>query len=132
MSEELALACLDPDSPANARTPTFDLGAKDVLDLDNDTIVMLWERQKMWQEECSPSVRTKSTKDLYKLAKEVSEGDDPFPYAALSPLTRFQLQHFTACLLAASPDFKSQFSRLFGGSSSSDSSAATTTTPTQS
>jgi hypothetical protein len=106
MSETLALACLDPESPPNARVSTFDEGAKQVLQLDNDTILLLWEQQRMWQEECSPSVQSKSTKDLFDLAKEVAEGDDPFSYVRLSQRTRWQLQHFTAALLVKSPAFR--------------------------
>jgi len=110
MSETIAIACLDPDSAADARTPTFDGGAAQVLDLDNDTILVLFEQQRLWQEECSPSVRHKSTTDLFKLAKEVAESDDPFRYVALSQRTRWELQHFTAALLHKSPVFRELFS----------------------
>ena len=107
MAETLALACLDPDSPADARMPTFDGGPKDLLDMDRDAVAMLFEQQAMWQQECSPAIHTTGTKDLFKLAEEVSEQGDPFAYAALPLVTRWLLQRFTAALLCNSPAYKS-------------------------
>jgi hypothetical protein len=132
MSETLALSCLDPDSPADARTSTFDEGPKQVLQLDNDTILLLWEQQRMWQEECSPSVQAKSTKDLFELAKEVAEGDDPFAYVRLSQRTRWQLQHFTAALLVKSPAFRELCSSISSDGVSLDAKTSTPSTPSPS
>ena len=126
-SETLVLACLDPDSPPVAgRTSTFDEGPAQVLEMDGDTILMLHEQHKIWQEECSPSIRVKSTKELFEIAKAVASSDDPFFYARLSPSTRWQLLVFMAALLLKSPDFKAWSSSISSeGTTSSDGSAAT-------
>ena len=107
----LALACLDPDSPEEARTTTF-ASPDEVLEMDSDSVGILMEQQSMWQEECSPSINATSTKDLFKTAQEVSERGDPFDYARLSPVTRWRLQLFTAVLLCSSPGFKLWLSLL--------------------
>jgi hypothetical protein len=104
-AETLLLACLDPDSPEGARTPTF-ADTKEVLQLDQDTVAILCEQQAMWQQECSPSIHEVSTKDLFKHAEEVCERGDPFAFARFSPSMRWLLQRFTAVLLCNSPGYK--------------------------
>jgi hypothetical protein len=122
-AHSLALACLDPDSPTDARAPTFDGGAEQALAaLDSDTLAVLYEQLRVWQEECSPSLRTVGTDALWNALKEVATSDDPFVYARLSPHMRWTLQRFTAALLLKSPG-----ARPFSSSDSGDSSSSTTT-----
>lgn len=103
----LAISCLDPDSPADARSPLFDKGATQVLsELDTDTIAQLFEQHRLWQEECSPYLKTKSAGELFDLAKRVAQENDPFSYVRMSPRTRWLLQHSTAALLVALQAFK--------------------------
>jgi hypothetical protein len=112
-AESLALSCLDPDSDPQKRERFFDGGAAQVRSLDQDNVALLWEQQRAWQEECSPSIQAHSTEELFAYAKTIAE-DKQFPLWDLSPRTRLTLLRFMASLLGSSPDFKSYFSSSSG------------------
>lgn len=60
MEHTLALACLDPDSPADAPRPFFDGGVEQIRsspDLGRDRIAFLFAHFQQFQDECSPSLR---------------------------------------------------------------------------
>lgn len=126
MAATLAVACLDPDSPPGARQSVFDLGAEQVLaELDTDTIAQLAERQDRWQEQCSPSFRHKTVKELFEMARKLGEDEhDPLAFARLSPNTQLVLARFMAALLrqsrASSSSPTSPFSRSATTSESSE------------
>lgn len=101
------LVCMDPESPEKSRAPFFDGGLDDVLGLGDEIVTMLFEQHEMHQQQTSPSILGTTTKDLFKLAKEVSERGDPFDYARLPLVIRWLLQRFTALLLFNSPAYKS-------------------------
>jgi hypothetical protein len=118
MAATIALAYLDPDSDPKARKPTFDLGAEQVLrDLDTDTVAMLSEQHGMWQQECSPGIKSMSPSEAFDLAKGlVKDQDDPkavATYSLLSPIMRWNFTRFMAALLASSQD-----SRFFSSATS--------------
>ena len=118
MAATIALAYLDPDSDPKARKPTFDLGAEQVLsDLDTDTVAMLSEQQGMWQQECSPGMKSMTPGEAFELAKGlVKDQDDPkavATYSLLSPIMRWNFTRFMAVLLASSRD-----SRFFSSATS--------------
>ena len=54
MSNIVALAYLDPESPENAREHYFDSVAQ-VMSLDGELLQHLHARQEIWQQECSPT-----------------------------------------------------------------------------
>lgn len=102
MARALMLSCMDTDSPPAAREPHFDGGIEQVLALDPDSLAMLYEQQRLWQEECSPSIRTMSPVELFAAVKKVAEDDGPLAsafYGRLSHLTRLTLLRFTGAQL---------------------------------
>lgn len=109
----VAVSFVDVDSPRDKREPFFDGGAEQVLaNLHPETIAYLAERQAVWQEECSPSVRAKSVGELFSLAKGLAEASDDSFFSRLSPRTRWSLARTLARLLLKSPEASSLFSSL--------------------
>jgi hypothetical protein len=100
MVHTLAIACLDTESPPDARTPFFDGGAKQILDeLSRESIVHLYERQELWQDECSPYLRRMTSEDLIAKVAEVANSSDDAPFIGMSPATRWLFTRTTADLL---------------------------------
>jgi hypothetical protein len=112
----LAVTALDPDSPPEARERFFDKGAAQVGALDPDTIAVLYEEQRVWQEECSPSIRAKSAGELVVLTKQIAAADGHGFFLRLSPLTRASWARFSARLLVDSPGQSSLFGSPSAGS----------------
>lgn len=104
----LIRGCLDADSPADKREPFFDLGPSQVAELDTDTIGLLFERQQIFQEEVSPSVRVKTNGEIAIIAKELANNpNDPLAPLRYSPKTRLSLVLFLVGLHARSLDSSS-------------------------
>lgn len=105
MAAVLAVGCVDAESPADNPRPFF-TGAEEVLTLDRDAMVMLYEAHEAWQEQCSPRKRD-LTFDEYgaavvKLAS-LGEGDslDPFvrwPRALLVSFMRISARQLLSSL----------------------------------
>lgn len=90
MANTLALSFLDTESPENDRKPFFDKGAEQVLaDLPRETIVFLYERQVLWQGECSPYHRNLDGKELIAQVREVASSEDDLPFTCMRPATRW-------------------------------------------
>jgi hypothetical protein len=110
MARALILACMDPESSPAAREPHFDGGTiEQVLSLDPDSLAMLFEQQRLWQEECSPSIRTMSPAELFAAVKRVAEDDGPLAsafYGRLSHHTRLTLLRFTGAQLLKLQELK--------------------------
>jgi hypothetical protein len=110
MAKALEIAYLDEDSPADARERFFDNGPEAVTTLDKDTIALLYERQELIQEECSPGFRIHSAVELFDMLRGAAskEGQaDPLYFLRFAPSTRLTLWRFTVALLADSPVLKS-------------------------
>lgn len=100
MAHTLVIACLDVDSPEDARAPFFDGGVKQVLEeLSRESIVHLYERQELWQDECSPYLRRMTSAEFIEKVVEVANAADDGPFIRLSPATRWHFTRFTADLL---------------------------------
>lgn len=106
----LVTAVLDKDSPVGVRQPFFDAGIDQVLSLDPDSIGHLYEQQQLWQEECSPTIRTKTAGDLLKLTRQIAEDESQGFFLRLSRSTQATCARTMARLLLASPEH----SMLFG------------------
>lgn len=107
MVHTLALGCLDPDSPIDDRTPFFDGGADQIMKLGRETIHFLYQRQELWQDECSPYMRTMSADELMAKVQEVASSSDDGPFLRMSPATRWIFTRTTARLLLGSREDKS-------------------------
>lgn len=113
MANVLAIACMDTESPAHSRGVFFDGGADQVLrELDTDTLAELFQQQRIWQEQCSPTSNKKNVAELWEAAEKLAADDDPLVYARLSPRTRWILQRFTAALAIELRDSKVSSSSL--------------------
>jgi len=117
MVHALSLGVIDPDSPPEARTPFFDGGVDQILSsLDTDSIAVLYQQYRLWQEQTSPSYEAASAVRLYELSKEFGRDDDDpkvlSRYLALSLTTRLSLLRFMAVLLHKSPERSSSHSSI--------------------
>ena len=108
MAHTLAVGCLDPDSPADGRTPFFDGGVDQILKkLGRETIHFLYQRHELWQDECSPYVRNMTADELMTTVQEVATSEGEGPFLRMSPATRWIFMRTTARLLLASHAGKS-------------------------
>ncbi len=109
MIQTILLGCLDPDSPADAREQSFDLGAVQVnKELNREEIAFLYERQQLWQDECSPSISKMSADDLLLHAMKIAEAEDDLPFVQLRPNLRLILLRTLANLLLTSHEVRLQ------------------------
>jgi len=103
----LALVCLDPDSPENARTPTFasvaELLSDDPNGLTSEHLSYLFERWHAWQDACSPRVKEMTEVEAIelctKLANAESLGEVDRFLCDLRPYMRAAFARFTASRL---------------------------------
>lgn len=116
MANCLALACVDIDSPAEARTPFFD-NVDQVLGLDGELIIYLNTLREVWQQECSPTKATLPSGELISTLVRIVEQDDPDFFIGLRPGTQWTLMRSTASLLLDLPEGRSRLSSLFGPTS---------------
>lgn len=107
MAHTLALACVDVDSPQDARTPFFGGGATDVLEMHVEAITYLWEHCELFQEESSPYRKNLSDRELLALASEVAAPGGEATFIRLSPSTRLRLLRSMAGQLSSSRSDKS-------------------------
>ena len=114
MIATLAIACVDPDSPAGARAPFFDGGASQIADaLDSEQIAYLYARYELWQADCSPSQRAKSGDELIRLLIDVVEAEDDLPFSRARLADVWKLLRITGALFLTSPEHRSQATSLF-------------------
>ncbi|WP_394847402.1 hypothetical protein LZC95_08045 [Pendulispora brunnea] len=105
MVKTIELSVRDVDSPREAREPFFDGGTDQVLQfLSRETIVFVYERQQIWQDECSPSVRRVSAADLVDHITRIAEAEDDLPFVVLSPAMRWICTRIMARLHLASAE----------------------------
>ena len=116
MANVLALACIDTDSPPDARTPYFD-NVSQVLGLDGETILYLHARHEVWQQECSPTKATLPAGELVNTLIRIVEAQDDGPFSLLRPGLQWTLLRSTASLLLDLPEGRSRLSSLFGPTS---------------
>ena len=109
MVNALALACVDVDSPPEARTLYFDGGAEQIFaNLDTEEIAFLHARYELWQEECSPSKKARSGAELIALLVKIVEAEDDLPFVQARPGTLWTLLRITGSLCLSSPGLRSQ------------------------
>jgi hypothetical protein len=82
MAATLLLACLDPEHPER---PFFGDMAEILSELDAERIVLLYEEQQLWQDECAPRPRTMNGAAFMALvmgeaALEEEAADGPFAH----------------------------------------------------
>jgi hypothetical protein len=116
MAHCLALACVDTDSPVDARTPYFD-NVDQVLGLDGELIIYLNTLREVWQQECSPTRATLPAGELISTLVRIVEQDDPDFFIGLRPGTQWTLLRSTASLLLDLPEGRSRLSSLFAPTS---------------
>lgn len=94
----LAIACVDVDSSPAKRDPFFRDAEEVLAELQIDSMALLYERQAVWQEECSPLKTTRSVADLIEMTKQaaLSEDGHGFPFQPMSPITRLLWERFMA------------------------------------
>jgi hypothetical protein len=106
-AETLAIAVLDKDSPAGARERFFEDAAQIVADYDTDTLAMLHEQQRLWQESCSPLLRAKSMGDLIATWEGLAGDNAERFFVGMSPRTRFLSMLTLVRHVWASPELRS-------------------------
>lgn len=100
MMATLHLGCVDPDSPPDARTPTFDVGIDQLLELDPDTLAHLYEEHQLHQELVAPNYRQATVPELVRMCKEVAASEqDPFRWFRYSRGMQSSCARFMASLL---------------------------------
>jgi hypothetical protein len=115
MVHSLALACVDTDSPPEARTPFFTGGAAEILGaLGQEDIAFLYARYEAWQAECSPTRTAASGVELVGRLIKIVEDDSDLPFSQLRPGQAWILLRTTAALVLNSPELRSQLTSLFG------------------
>lgn len=94
MAHTLALACVDVDVP---ESPYF-TSAEEVLDgLDPDRIVLLYEEQQAWQDECAPRAdKMSGTEFMAKVIEVAGWESGPDPLLLLRPTLRANFTHTLA------------------------------------
>lgn len=107
MAAILLRGCVDPESPADARTPTFDGGVPQILELDPDTLAHLYERHQLHQEQVSPTYLQATVSELFREARKLSEDDDPLAFARYARDFQLKLARFMAVLLRSARVFNS-------------------------
>lgn len=88
MAHILAVGCVDPDSPPDARTPSFDSAAQILERMNPETIVFVHQNHEVWQDECSPSVHKIEDNEMYNKVSEVAGADGRATFMRFSPSTR--------------------------------------------
>ncbi len=94
MANTLALACVDSDAPD---VPYF-ASADEVLDgLDPDRIVLLYEEQQAWQDECAPRPDKMGGPEFMATVIELAAWESgPDPLRRLRPTLRASFTHTLA------------------------------------
>lgn len=112
MAASIAIACLDIDSPPNARLPFFDGGFQQAMGLDYEVIAYLYEHLASWQAHCSPYATKVPFSELMALVDAEVESDDDSFFLQLAPVTRWSFTHTLACLCASLPEARLLLSSL--------------------
>ncbi len=100
MAFVLAVGCVDPDSPENARTHTFKDGIEILEELHPEMIVFLHEHHETWQSETSPFEQGgMGDKSLMEKVREVAGPDGYATFMRWSPRMRLTYVLFTARML---------------------------------
>ena len=108
MAHTLVLACVDIDSPVDAREPFFDGGIAQVFDLlDTEQIVYLAAQFELWRDECSPSQKRMSADQLIATLYTVAASGSDLPLRSMAPALLVSCLATTASLLFASHEPKS-------------------------
>lgn len=123
MAAVLLLGCVDPDSPLNARTRSFEsidqiLGPEDKPEegLHPEDVVYLHELHEAWQDEVSPTRKRLDENDIEKMVLEVADAGGQAAFMRMSPSTRLLFATFTARL--ASSVLRSKYGSFASGSDS--------------
>ncbi len=103
-------SCFDPDQLPDKRVRTFESTQEIEEVLDHDRVAMLFQWQRAWQREISPSPKGLTPQDYLKMVvstAEAEEGEEiPFfslPLTAQRTLLRFTCALCTSLLHARSP-----------------------------
>lgn len=72
MAAVLLHGCVDPESPPNARQPTFSSLEEILVGLHPEEIVFLHHSHEIWQHECSPSKGVVDDTNLLQVVREVA------------------------------------------------------------
>lgn len=101
MAFVLAVGCVDPDSPENARSPSFGDAIEILADMHPETIVYLHERHELHQSDCSPNVYKFEGGDagLSAAVSEVAGPDGRSTFMRWSPSMRLNFSLSTARML---------------------------------
>lgn len=98
MAEAVAVGCVDPDSPENARAPSFEGGVAEVHSLSREQIAFLYEHLELWQDECSPQRKKLSQHELFEALTRCAEAEDDLPLLQWGPALRMNLLRISARL----------------------------------
>lgn len=88
MAFVLAAGCVDPDSPEDARTLSFESGLQILTEMHPEQIVLLHEHHELWQDECSPSNKRVTEDNLLDTIREVIGPKGHTVFMDFSPSTR--------------------------------------------
>lgn len=117
MAAILVAGCVDPDSPAEARTKSFE-SVDEILDaMHPEHVVYLHEHHERWQDETSPNHRKLSGEALFDKVREVTGADGLAGFMRLSPSTRWSFVRSMGLTLLGLLEVKSMSSSLSGDSS---------------
>lgn len=115
MIHSLAFACVDTDSPKDAREP-FWRDAEEIRGaLGSEDIAFLHARLEAWQFQCSPTRSSMSGPELIGHLIKIAEGEDDLFFSQLRPGLAASLMRTMARALLASPELRSQLTSLYGG-----------------
>ncbi len=105
----IALACVDLASP-DKKTPFFESADEVRTGLDRDRIGLLFARQQLWQDRCSPSSREMGSEQFIAKVLEIAgaEDDERRPFDSMRPalhesFTRSLARQYVALLTRKSP-----------------------------
>jgi hypothetical protein len=101
----LLRSCTDPESSEDHPEPFF-LTIEQVQKLHPDTIGQIYQRQRMFQSELSPSISEIAGKDILAHIVEICISEDERPFARLAPNLQWILCRIMAVLLIASQGTK--------------------------
>lgn len=124
MAFVIAIGCLDPDSPEEARTKSFTNAIEVLENMQPETIVYLHERHELHQSDCSPNVFTIDGGDgaLYAAVSEVAGPEGRATFMRWSPSMRLN------CSLSMARTLKEHWDSLkLKSTGGSDSDSAETT-----
>ena len=101
MAAVLVFGCVDAESPVDKPAPFF-ANTAEVLTLDRDSVVLLYEAHEAWQEQCSPR-RIKLSDDEYTaMMLRLAEDGDIRPFVSLPRATLASCLATSARLLVSS------------------------------